>query len=135
MRRLLGSNPITVLATLILKSYTKLLQTAVETLIFADLESSIGSVERVWKFDGNLTYFKGKHSILALTAVCVITFLLLPYVLSADLWLSPAGLLRQERFPLVQQAHTTTGCLLRSLQQEHSLLDRADADGSNWSCS
>ena len=78
--KLLGSNPITVLATLVLMSYTKLLQTAVATLIYADLESSIGPVERVWKFDGNLTYFKGKHSILALTAVCVIIFLLLPYV-------------------------------------------------------
>ena len=78
--RLLGSNPVAVLATLILMSYTKLLQTAVATLIFADLESSIGPVERVWRFDGNLTYFKGKHFILALTAVCIIIFLLLPYV-------------------------------------------------------
>ena len=133
--RLLGSNPVAVLAKLILMSYTKPLQTAVETFIYADLESSIGSVERVWKLDGNITYFKGKHFYsstngcmchhIPLTALC--TF--------ADLWLSPAGLLRQERFPLVQQAHTTTGCSLRSLQQEHSLLDRADADGSNWSCS
>ena len=80
--RLLGSNPVAVLATLILMSYTKLLQTAVAILIYADLENSISSgMQRVWKFDGNIIYFKEKHFILAITAVCVITFLLLPYVL------------------------------------------------------
>ena len=77
---LLGSNPVAVLATLILMSYTKLLQTAVGVLTFAKLESSNGPGMKVWLFDGNVPYFEGKHIVLATVAICVIIFLLLPYV-------------------------------------------------------
>ena len=51
---LLGSNPVAVLATLILMSYTKLLQAAVGVLRLAKLGSSNGPGMKVWLFDGNV---------------------------------------------------------------------------------
>ena len=35
---------------------------------------------KVWILDGNVTYFTGKHIVLATAAICVVIFLLFPYV-------------------------------------------------------
>ena len=78
--RLFGSNPVAVLATVILMSYTRLLQTTVTALTFTDLYFSNGTSKRVWHFDGNIGYFEGKHAILALVGILVIILLLLPYI-------------------------------------------------------
>ena len=78
--RVFGSNPVAVLATVILMSYTRLLQTTVTALTFTDLHFSNGTSKRVWHFDGNISYFEGKHAILALVGILVIIFLLLPYI-------------------------------------------------------
>ena len=78
--KLFGSNPIAVLATVILMSFTKLLQTSVGALSFVYLDYSYGMREKVWILDANVTYFQGKHAALAIVAICVIIFLLLPYI-------------------------------------------------------
>ena len=84
--RLLGSNPVAVLATVVLMSYTKLLQTTVGALQFKTLtyhgsrQSFYSDGLRVWLFDGNITYFEGKHIILAIFGICFLSFLILPYI-------------------------------------------------------
>lgn len=78
--RLFGSNPVAVLATVILMSFTKLLQASVGALTFIYLEHSNGIREKVWIFDPNISYFEGEHIALATIALCVITFLLFPYI-------------------------------------------------------
>ena len=79
--RLFGSNPVAVLATIILMSYTKLLQTSERVLSFDMLEEPDGTQVRVWRMDPNVTFFKGKHVVLAAFALFVIIFLLVPYIL------------------------------------------------------
>lgn len=78
--RFFGSNPVAVLATVILMSYTKLMQAAIITLAYTDLEQPDGTSERVWLFDANIEYFRGKHLVLSIVAILVIFLLLLPYI-------------------------------------------------------
>lgn len=79
--KLFGSNPVAVLATVILLSYTKLLQTSIIALSYTYLEYPDGTYKRVWLYDANITYFEGKHIILSIVAFCVIFLLILPYFL------------------------------------------------------
>ena len=82
VRKLLGTNPIAVLATVILMSYTKIIQTALGSLVYANLEDSAGNSSRkVWFLNGNLEYFHDwMHILLGITGICIITFLVFPYV-------------------------------------------------------
>ena len=79
--KLLGSNPVAVLATVILMSFTKLLLTSQGVLSYITITYSNGNTENRWKLDPNIHYFEGKHFPLAVFAICVITFLLAPYIL------------------------------------------------------
>ena len=54
-------NPVATLATLLLLSYTKLLQTSIRILSFAVLTYPDGSWELVWLPDASVKYFWGKH--------------------------------------------------------------------------
>lgn len=74
------TDPIAVLATVVLMSYTKILEVAVEVLTFANLNNSTGQGRMVWSFDGNIDYLKGCHLIHAVVAICVVAFLVLPYI-------------------------------------------------------
>ena len=77
---LLGKNPVSVLATLILLSYTKILRTLIAVLYVTYLEYP--TYERwVWLYDANIDYFNGKHILLFLVALAVLLFLFLPYTL------------------------------------------------------
>ena len=76
---MLGNNPVSVLATLILLSYTKILRTLIATFYFTELEYPIYK-RRVWLYDANIDYLVGKHVPLFLVAVLVF-FLLFPYTL------------------------------------------------------
>ena len=80
--RIFGSNPVAVFATLILLSYTKLVQTSIEALSFTFLEYPDGTTQMVWLFDGNIQYFKGKHIALAIASIFTILFLALPFTLA-----------------------------------------------------
>ena len=77
---LLGTNPVSVLATLILLSYTKILRTLIATVYFANLKYPTYN-KNVWLHDGNIDYISGKHIPLFLVAVFVFLFFFLPYTL------------------------------------------------------
>ena len=79
---LLGSNPVSVLATLILLSYTKVLRTLIAAISFTDLVNpSYPYNRKVWLYDANIDYLEGKHIPLFLVAMLVFLFLFLPYTL------------------------------------------------------
>ena len=92
---LLGNNPVSVLATLILLSYTKILRTLITALYITYLEYPTYS-RMVWLYDANIDYLSGKHIPLFLVAVLVFLFLFLPYTLLLlfDQWLQAISHLR-----------------------------------------
>ena len=77
---MLGNNPVSVWATLILLSYTKILLTLVTVLYVTYLEYPTYN-RTVWLYDANIVYFAGKHIPLFLVAMLVFIFLFLPYTL------------------------------------------------------
>ena len=77
---LFGSNPVAVLATVVLMSYTKLLQSSIVALAYTQLDYPDNNTN-VWLYDANITYFEDKHIYLAVVAVLVIAVLILPYTL------------------------------------------------------
>ena len=79
--KLLGSNPVPVLATLFLLSYAKILSTVVAALSYASLDYLNEREKPVWLYDGNIRYFHGKHIPLVLFALLVLLLLFLPYTL------------------------------------------------------
>ena len=83
--RILGStNPIAVLATLFLLSYTKLLRTAIAAFSFTTLEYPDDETKVVWLYDGNIGYLDkndGRHIALFLVSQLVILFFFLPYTI------------------------------------------------------
>ena len=79
--RILGRNPVAVLATLFLLSYAKMLRTIITALSFTSLEYPDESLVPVWLFDGNIGYLSGKHIPLFVAALVALFFLFLPYTL------------------------------------------------------
>ena len=77
---LLGNNPVSVLATLILLSYTKLLRTLITVMYVTYLEYPTYN-RRVWLYDANIDYLSAKHIPLFLVAMLVFLLLFLPYTL------------------------------------------------------
>ena len=78
--KLLGSNPIAVLATLFLISYAKILNTIIAALSLRYLEYPNKKVP-VWSRDGDMEYFSGKHTPLFIIALLSLIFLFLPFTL------------------------------------------------------
>ena len=76
--KMLGSNPVTVLATLFLLSYTKVLRAIIVPLSVTKLRLADSS-KAVWFVDGNVEYFQGRHIPLFLFSVAVLLFIFLPY--------------------------------------------------------
>ncbi len=74
----LGSNPVAVLATLFLLSYSKLLRTIIAAFGVDTLDCP-GEEVAVWVMDGNVRYFKGKHTPLFLVALLVLVLVFFPY--------------------------------------------------------
>ena len=77
---LLGNNPVSVLATLILLSYAKILCTFITAVYNTHLEYPTYN-RRVWFHDANVDYLIGKHIPFFLLVVLVFLFLFLPYTL------------------------------------------------------
>ena len=93
----LGSNPVSVLATLILLSYTKILCTLTTAFYITNIKySEEHLIRNVWIYDGNIEYLAGKHIPLFLVAVLVLLFLFLPFTLLLLLsqWLQAISHLR-----------------------------------------
>ena len=78
--KLFGSNPVAVLATVVLMSYSKLLHTSQQILSYVTVYYSDGTQEKRWKIDPNLLYFKGKHIPLALFGIFILIAFLIPYI-------------------------------------------------------
>ena len=79
--KMIGHNPVAVLSTLFLLSYTKILRTIITALSFTILEYPDGLSVGVWLHDGNIRYLKGKHIPLFVTALLVLLLLFLPYTI------------------------------------------------------
>ena len=77
---LLGNNPVSVLATLVLLSYTKILHTLITAINITYLEYPTYN-RSVWLYNANIDYFSGEHIPLFIAAVLVFFFLFLPYTL------------------------------------------------------
>ena len=83
--KLFGNRAVSVLATLFLLSYAKLLQTIVRSIEFTPLEifsNNTNFTLSVWSLDGRYTYYQFPHILLFITAVAIFTVLWLPYTLS-----------------------------------------------------
>ena len=76
--KLLGSNPVAILATLFLLSYTKVLRAIAVPLSVTNLNFADSS-EAVWLADGNVKYLQGKHIPLFLFSLAILIFLFLPF--------------------------------------------------------
>ena len=80
--RLLGNNAVSVLATLVLLSYTKILRILITAFSFTTLTGSQDYHSVVWLADGNIKYFEPKHAILFLVALLVLLLLGVPYTVT-----------------------------------------------------
>ena len=78
--KLIGHNPIAVLATLLLMSYTKILKTIIEVYSSVDLDYPWETVT-VWLKDANVPYLQSRHLFLTVVTTLVLVFLFLPYTL------------------------------------------------------
>ena len=78
MTKLIGSNPIAVLATLLLMSYAKVLKNIIGIYASVHLEYPNTTVT-VWLKDASVPYLKSKHLHLAVVGSIFITVFFLPY--------------------------------------------------------
>ena len=76
--RLSGRNAVPVLATLFLISYAKLLRIIITVFQSTNLEYPDSTVRKVWLYDGNTNYLKGKHIPLFIAALLLL-LISLPY--------------------------------------------------------
>ena len=76
--RLSGRNAVPVLATLFLLSYAKLLRIIITVFQSTELDYPDNSVKKVWLYDGNVDYLKGKHIPLFIAAMLLL-LISLPY--------------------------------------------------------
>ena len=67
-------NPVATLATLILLSYTKLLDTVITSLSFVNLKYPNGSAQLKWLPDASINYSESKHIPLIVASVLVLIF-------------------------------------------------------------
>ena len=80
--KMCGKRPVQVLATLFLLSYTKIIRVVITAFSYTVLVYPDGFSKKVWLYDGNVEFLRGKHT--ALFVVCFLIFLLLsvPYTIS-----------------------------------------------------
>ena len=79
--KLIGHNPVAVLATLLLMSYTKVLKIIIEVFSAVKLDYPQDRVVTVWLKDANVPYLQSKHLALTVVTSLVLVFLFLPYTL------------------------------------------------------
>lgn len=81
MASMMGSNPVSVLATIFLLSYTKLLRNCVSVMFYSVIVYP-HTTKMVWSVDGSIEYLGPKHLPLFLIAVVFLLFFCLPYTLT-----------------------------------------------------
>ena len=87
--KIFGEKSVSVLATLLLLSYAKLLRSIIIIFSFTTIEHPDNHTDRVWSYDGNITYLVSKHIPLFVFALAIVLLLWLPYtaVLLSAQWL------------------------------------------------
>jgi hypothetical protein len=76
------SNTVSVLATMLLLSYAKLLKTSIDAASFTDIKLIYyPSTHHVWILDGNIPYLQGKHLPLFLMSLLTMLVYILPFTL------------------------------------------------------
>ena len=81
MSRLIGSNPVAVLATLLLMSYTKFLRIIIEVYSYVKLDYPNNQTVKVWLKDANVPYLLSEHLGLTVVTSLFLAFFFLPYTL------------------------------------------------------
>ena len=79
--KVIGHNPIAVLATLILMSYMKILKIIVEVYSSMELYYPVNSTVTVWLKDANVPYLQTQHLGLTIVITLILVFFFLPYTL------------------------------------------------------
>ncbi len=114
-----GSNPVTVLATLFLLSYVKLLCTIIAALSYTTVEYPNSQIA-VWLYDANVRYLSSEHIPLIAAALICLIFHFLPYtmLLTFGQWLQAKSelllsmccpeLIRKLATPTAGHGHTHT---------------------------
>ena len=77
--KLSGRNAVQVLATLFLLAYAKLLRITITAFSFTLLEYPDNYIKKIWLYDGNVEYLKGKHIALFLVAITLLLTISVPY--------------------------------------------------------
>ena len=87
--KIFGDKSVSVLATLLLLSYAKLLRSIITIFSITTLEYPDNITAKVWSFDGNLQFLSSKYIPLFLFAIITLLLLWLPYtaVLLSAQWL------------------------------------------------
>ena len=87
--KIFGEKSVSLLATLLILSYAKLLRSIIIIFSFTTIAHSDNHTDRVWSYDGNITYLVSKHIPLFLFALLTLLLLWLPYtaVLLSAQWL------------------------------------------------
>ena len=79
LSKLIGSNPVAVLATLLLMSYTKILKIIFEVYSYKNLDYPDNRTVPVWFKDATVPYLESRHLFLTIVTSSVLVFLFLPY--------------------------------------------------------
>ena len=79
--KIIGRNAVSVLATLFLLSYTKLLRTVIAAVSSTSLGDEDGRSHLLWLMDGNVIYFSAPHAVLFFTALLAVLLYILPFTL------------------------------------------------------
>ena len=129
--KLTGYNTVSVLATLFLLSFAKLLRTITATLSFITLRDRHGHTSAVWLLDGNVGLLKGAHIPLFIGSLLALLGLVLPF----SLLLSFAQFLYTRKYSLShsevgKQIQAPAGRISRSISGQVPILDGLYAVGS-----
>ena len=81
LSKLIGHNPIAVLATLLLMSYNKVLKIMIDVYSFARLDYPQHNTRLVWFKDANVPFLRSEHLLLTVVTSLVLIFIFLPYTL------------------------------------------------------
>ena len=79
--KLIGRNAESVLATLFLLSYAKLLRITIAVVSLISIEDEDRKDHLLWLMDGNVSYFSAPHAVLFIIALVVILLYIVPLTL------------------------------------------------------
>ena len=79
--KFIGRNPVAVLATLLLMSYTKIMKIIVDVYSFVYLDYPENKTVAVWLKDANVPYLRSWHLLLTLVTSVVLVFFFFPYTI------------------------------------------------------